>query len=135
MGCGLRSGGVFRGAAIRDLEAEGLADVELADDERHDELRPVRVLDAPDGLVKRFESYETIGGLFAEVTCQTVEMSIVDKIWLLIVEVVTSIAEQISADYDELMESTIHWKQTSNSHVRPISFLATSCLNPNAKVE
>lgn len=60
------------------------------------------------GLVKRFESYETIGSLFAEVTCQTVEMSIVDKIWLLIVEVVTSIAEQISADYDELMESAIH---------------------------
>ena len=49
MGCGLFSGGVFRGAAFGNLEAEGLADVELSADERRDELRPVRVLDAPDG--------------------------------------------------------------------------------------
>ena len=49
MGCGLLSGSVFRSASVGDLEAEGLADVELAADERRDELRPVRVLDAPDG--------------------------------------------------------------------------------------
>ena len=45
----LLSGGVFWGAAFGDFEAEGLADIELAADERRDELRPVRVLDAPDG--------------------------------------------------------------------------------------
>ena len=60
------------------------------------------------GYVKRFDSYETIGGLFAEITTGTKELSIVEQIWLLIIEVVTSVAEQVSADYDELMESAIY---------------------------
>ena len=66
------------------------------------------------GYVKRFDSYETIGGLFAEVTSGTKELSIVEKIWLLIIEVVTSIAEQVSADYNELMESAIN----GNKHLK-----------------
>lgn len=49
MGCGFLSGGVFRCAAFGDLEAEGLTNVQLSADERRDELRPVRVLDTPDG--------------------------------------------------------------------------------------
>ena len=64
--------------------------------------------------VKRFNSYETIGGLFAEITSGTRELSIVEKIWLLIIEVVTAIAEQVSADYDELMESAIN----GNMHLK-----------------
>lgn len=68
------------------------------------------------GCVKRFDSYETIGGLFAEVTSGTKELSIVEKIWLLIIEVVTSIAEQISANYDELMESAIN----GNRHLKKL---------------
>ena len=66
------------------------------------------------GYIKRFDSYETIGGLFADITSGTKELSIVEKIWLLIVEVVTSIAEQISADYDELMASAIN----GNKHLK-----------------
>lgn len=62
---------------------------------------------------KRFDSYETIGGLFGEVTTGTAEMTIVDKIWNLIVEVVTEIAEQVSADYMELMHAAI----SGNSHL------------------
>lgn len=68
------------------------------------------------GYVKRFDSYETIGGLFAEVTSGTKELSIVEKIWLLIIEVVASIAEQISADYNELMESAIN----GNKHLKTL---------------
>ncbi|MBQ0079950.1 MAG: hypothetical protein KBS95_00160 [Alistipes sp.] len=49
-----------------------------------------------------------MGGLFADTTSGTKELSIVDKIWLLIIEVISSIAEQISADYDELMTSAIN---------------------------
>ena len=44
----------------------------------------------------------------------TKELSIVEKIWLLIIEVVTSIAEQVSADYNELMESAIN----GNKHLK-----------------
>ena len=72
--------------------------------------------------VKRFDSYETIGGLFAEVTTGTKELSIVEKIWLLIIEVVTAIAEQVSADYNELMKSAIngnrHLKVLFESYLR-----------------
>ena len=64
--------------------------------------------------VKRFNSYETSGGLFAQVTSGTMELSIVEKIWLLIIEVVNAIAEQVSADYDELMESAIN----GNKHLK-----------------
>ena len=43
MELGFLPGGVFRGAAFGDLEAEGLADVKLPADKRRDELRPLRV--------------------------------------------------------------------------------------------
>lgn len=64
-------------------------------------------------FMKRFDSYEAIGGLFGEITTGTAELTIVDRIWLLIVEVVTEIAEQISADYNELMREAI----CGNSHL------------------
>lgn len=66
------------------------------------------------GYVKRFDSYDTIGGLFAGGTSGTNELSIVDKIWLLIIEVVTSITEQVSTDYNELFESAI----SGNKHLK-----------------
>lgn len=47
-------------------------------------------------------------------TSGTKELSIVENIWLLIVEVVTSIAGQISADYDELTVSAIN----GNKHLK-----------------
>ena len=66
------------------------------------------------GLVKRFNSYETIGGLFAEITSGTTEFSVVERLWTLILEVVTEIAAAISADYVELMEAALN----GNSHLR-----------------
>ncbi len=68
------------------------------------------------GYVKRFNSYETIGGLFADVTSGTKELSIVEKIWLLVMEVVAEIAEQVSADCNELMESAI----IGNNHLKAL---------------
>ena len=64
-------------------------------------------------FMKRFDSYETIGGLFGEITIGTAEMTIVDRVWLLVVEVVTEIAGLISADYNELMREAI----CGNSHL------------------
>lgn len=37
------------------------------------------------GTVKRFESYETIGGLFTELTGETVELTVIQRIWGLII--------------------------------------------------
>ena len=60
------------------------------------------------GCVKRFEAYETIGGLFAEVTGETVELSVAQRIWGLIVEVINVIAEFIACDPFELIENVIN---------------------------
>lgn len=57
--------------------------------------------------VKRCESYETIGGLFAEITKNSAELSVTEKIWLLIVEVVNVIAEVLNCDTMALTEQVI----------------------------
>ena len=43
--------------------------------------------------VKRFETYETIGDQFREITEHTVELSVAEKIWGLIVEVFSVIVD------------------------------------------
>ena len=45
----LLAGRVGGSAAVRDVEAEGLADVHLGTHERRDELEPALMLDAADG--------------------------------------------------------------------------------------
>lgn len=57
--------------------------------------------------LKRFESYETIGGLFRDITAETVELSVVEKLWCLIQEVVSAVAEFFSTDFDELLTNVI----------------------------
>lgn len=58
--------------------------------------------------VKRFESYETLGGLFREITAQTVELSVTEKIWGLIQQLVSAIADFFSADFDEILTNIIY---------------------------
>jgi hypothetical protein len=60
------------------------------------------------GLRQRFESYETIGGLFAELTGETLELTVIQRIWGLIMEVINVIAEFISCDPFELTENVIN---------------------------
>ena len=57
--------------------------------------------------VKRNESYETIGGFFAEISKSSVELSVAEKIWLLIVEVINVIAEILNCDVMILTEQII----------------------------
>ena len=57
--------------------------------------------------VKRKESYETVGGLFAEITKDSVELSVAERIWLLIVEVINVIAEALNCDAIALTEQVI----------------------------
>lgn len=56
----------------------------------------------------RFESYETIGGLFTELTGETVELTVIQRIWGLIIKVINVIAEFISCDPFELTENVIN---------------------------
>jgi len=65
--------------------------------------------------VKRFESYETIGGLFREITAQTVELSVTEKIWGLIQGIVSTVADFFSTDFDELMTNIINENKQLNA--------------------
>lgn len=53
--------------------------------------------------VKRSLDYETIGGLFNDIFAGVHELTVVEKIWEIILEVVAVVAELTGADEDELM--------------------------------
>lgn len=53
--------------------------------------------------IKRSHDYETIGGLFSNIYQGVQELTVVEKIWSIIVEVVGVIAELTGADEDKLM--------------------------------
>ena len=57
--------------------------------------------------VKRFEAYETLGALFRAATSDTLELSVTDRIWGLILNIILEIAEIISADASELLSAVI----------------------------
>ena len=58
--------------------------------------------------VKRFEAYETIGGLFGEATGDTLELSVSDKIWALMVETILVIADRYSTDAADLLTDLVN---------------------------
>ena len=57
--------------------------------------------------LKRSLDYETIGGLFKDAYAGVYELTVVEKIWLIIVEVVGIVAELTEADEDTLMRQLI----------------------------
>jgi len=57
--------------------------------------------------VKRFESYETIGMLFVDAMDESLELSVTDKIWELILDTILETAALVSADASELLSALI----------------------------
>lgn len=57
--------------------------------------------------LKRSLDYETIGGLFKNTYAGVYELTVVEKIWLIIVEVVSIVVELTGADEDTLMRQLI----------------------------
>ncbi|MDO5396290.1 MAG: transposase [Bacteroidales bacterium] len=53
--------------------------------------------------IKRSLDYETIGGLFGDVYAGVHELTVVEKIWVIILEVVAIVAELTGADEDDLV--------------------------------
>lgn len=54
-------------------------------------------------FIKRFEAYETIGGLFNQTVNGTIELSVTERIWDLILQIVTIIADLFSADEEDII--------------------------------
>lgn len=69
-------------------------------------------------LMKRFEAYETIGGLFKEVTKETLELSVADKIWAAIVDILLDIAERYSIDETLLLTDYINRNSTGQMLIK-----------------
>ncbi|MBR2147135.1 MAG: hypothetical protein IJ925_06920 [Muribaculaceae bacterium] len=59
-------------------------------------------------FVKKFKAYETIGGLFMDVAEQTVELTIAERIWQLILDIATSISELVTIDTEQLIEAIVN---------------------------
>lgn len=58
-------------------------------------------------FVKRFEAYETIGGLFRDTTAQTLELTIAERIWQLILDIADTISEFVEIDIEQLIETIV----------------------------
>lgn len=58
-------------------------------------------------FIKRAHDYETIGGLFADIYCGVQELTVVEKIWGIILEVINVVAELTGADEETLMYQII----------------------------
>lgn len=63
---------------------------------------------------KRFESYETIGGVFRSAKSQLQEMVLAERLWLLFLEIVKELGEVLDIDVTELIEKMIWHKETEN---------------------
>jgi hypothetical protein len=65
-------------------------------------------------LVKRFESYETLGCLFRETGQQTLELTVYMRIWQFILELLQIIAEIVDGDFNELIVSNMKNEPENN---------------------
>ena len=59
-------------------------------------------------VARRFNAYETIGGLFREVTKETVQLSVAQQIWGVIQELVTAIARVLGLLDEEIYDAVIN---------------------------
>lgn len=57
--------------------------------------------------IKRTYDYDTIGGLFGDMYLGMHELTVVEKIWAIILEVIAVVAELVDADSDELIMQVI----------------------------
>jgi hypothetical protein len=57
--------------------------------------------------IKRFEAYQTIGGLFNQTINGTMELYVTGRIWEMILQVVALIADIFSADEEEIIKNII----------------------------
>jgi len=69
------------------------------------------------GTVKRFHSYETIGGLFHQATDGVVQLSVTERIWGIIQEFVCIVAEAFGADDEKVMDTLINRSETFKHYI------------------
>ena len=63
---------------------------------------------------KRFEDYETLGGVFRHSQEMLQEMVLAERLWLLFLAIVKEVGETLDIDVAELIEKMIWFKKTEN---------------------
>lgn len=58
-------------------------------------------------VAKRFDSYETLGELFRQANADTLEITISERIWLILIELMAKFAQIFEIDPEMLMEKLI----------------------------
>lgn len=58
-------------------------------------------------VAKRFAHYESLGELFRNTKAETIQLTVVERIWQIIIEILADIAELIEIDTERLMEKLI----------------------------
>lgn len=69
-------------------------------------------------LKKRFEDYETLGGLFREVKEQILEKTIVEKIWIILIELYVILLADLGVDWDKFIEKLIANQKKLNNQIK-----------------
>lgn len=66
----------------------------------------------------QIESYETIGGVLRDVTQASVELTVTEIIWGILIDVLHTIAEACHFDQDEMMRAIINNNNKEHNAVR-----------------
>lgn len=72
--------------------------------------------------IKRANDYETIGGLFGEMYNGVHELTVIEKIWGIILEVITAVTELTGMDEENMLDLIIR----DNSRLAAFRILAQS---------
>jgi hypothetical protein len=67
--------------------------------------------------IKRFSAYQTIGGLFHEATDGVIQLSVTERIWGLLQEIVRIIAEAFETDDEKVMDVLINRSETLKHYI------------------
>jgi hypothetical protein len=67
--------------------------------------------------VKRFAAYQTIGGLFREATGGVIQLSVTERIWGVLQEIVRIIAEAFETDDEKVMDTLINRSETFKHYI------------------
>ena len=67
--------------------------------------------------IKRFAAYQTIGGLFHEATDGVIQLSVTERIWGLLQEIVRIIAEVFKTDDEKVMDALINRSETFKHYI------------------
>lgn len=76
-------------------------------------------------LVKRFAAYETMGKLFEDVTKDSLELSVAERIWGVMQELVIAVAELFGLTDEDIYQAIIN-REEDMKHICDIYRLKTA---------